>query len=436
MKKNKKFKNFFVIFLILFILILILLFSIFKILDIKIDLHTSQNDISKTLIIDQNLTSEIENNKNNKTIINNKKSYVNIKKPNIDTNFLIMGLDASKVMADCIMVVHFDSKSQKIDVISVPRDTYIEIDEYKMQKLETKPNPIRYELKLTELHNLSGKKNRTDMVKQEVEKIINQDIDYTVSITLDGFINIIDEIGGIDIEIPNEGIYFYEPTEKFTINLEKGLQHLDGHDALGLARYRSYTDGDIERINMQQNIAKEVFNKVANTETLIKNAPSIAKTCINYVDTDISFFELSKYLVFLTDIKEYSLNTYVIPSSPIKIGNKDYVVIDEYETKQIMESIYNSTELKNKPKLQILNGGNVKGYEVRVKNDLLKKGYDVVDTGNYISLEESYTRIMTKDYDLGNDLSTLFTDAVIRTSIDFDSIYDAIIIVGSGDIKY
>ena len=77
MKKNKKFKNFFVIFLILFILILILLFSIFKILDIKIDLHTSQNDISKTLIIDQNLTSEIENNKNNR-LMNKFVHYIKI----------------------------------------------------------------------------------------------------------------------------------------------------------------------------------------------------------------------------------------------------------------------------------------------------------------------------------------------------------------------
>ena len=97
---------------------------------------------------------------------------------------------------------------------------------------------------------------------ETVEELFEIPVDYYVKMNFNAFIDVVDAIGGIDVEVP------YDRTEKdendkYTIHLKKGLQHLDGKHALALARTRKL-DTDVERGKRQQMILQAIMKEAVS----------------------------------------------------------------------------------------------------------------------------------------------------------------------------
>ena len=119
-------------------------------------------------------------------------------------------------------------------------------------------------------------------------------VDFYVSVDLKGFIELIDQIGGVDFDVP-EDMDYDDPYQDLHIHFKKGLQHLSGQQSMEVVRFRHNNDNtgyggrqDIGRIGTQQAFLKAVAQKLMKLE----NVPAMAETFLKYVKTDLTLGNL------------------------------------------------------------------------------------------------------------------------------------------------
>ena len=190
---------------------------------------------------------------------------------------LVSGLDDDNGGSDTNILVGFDAKEQTITCVSIPRDTGVYIN--------GKSRKINY------AYNLGG----MDQMRETVSDALGIPVDFTVEVNLKAFVKLVDEIGGVDFEVPLN-MNYDDPYQDLHIHLKKGMQHLDGQNALKVVRFRHNNDGsgygteDIGRIGTQQAFLKTVFKKMlANPQKIT----SYAQIFSEYVKTDLAVSELA-----------------------------------------------------------------------------------------------------------------------------------------------
>ena len=190
---------------------------------------------------------------------------------------LVSGLDDDNGGSDTNILVGFDAKNQAITCVSIPRDTGVYIN--------GKSRKINY------AYNLGG----MEQMRQTVSDALGIPVDFSVEVNLKAFVKLVDEIGGVDFEVPLN-MNYDDPYQDLHIHLQKGMQHLNGADALKVVRFRHNNDGsgygteDIGRIGTQQAFLKAVFKKMlANPQKLT----SYVEIFSEYVKTDLAVSELA-----------------------------------------------------------------------------------------------------------------------------------------------
>ena len=191
---------------------------------------------------------------------------------------LVSGLDDGNGGSDTNILVRFDAPNKTIDLVSLPRDTLLH-NEYKNNKL-----------------NFAYAKGGTELLASEIENLLGVPVDFYVKVDLSGFIALVDQIGGVDFEIPINMDYD-DPYQDLHIHFTKGLRHLNGQEAMEVVRFRHNNDGsgygteDIGRIGTQQAFLKAVAKKLLSLEN-VKNIPALAEIFFTYVKTDLTLGNL------------------------------------------------------------------------------------------------------------------------------------------------
>ena len=190
---------------------------------------------------------------------------------------LVSGLDDDNGGSDTNILVGFDAKNQAITCVSIPRDTGVYIN--------GKSRKINY------AYNAGG----MEQMRQTVSDALGIPVDFSVEVNLKAFVKLVDEIGGVDFEVPLN-MNYDDPLQNLHIHLQKGMQHLNGADALKVVRFRHNNDGsgygteDIGRIGTQQAFLKAVFQKMlANPQKITAYAQIFSE----YVKTDLAVSELA-----------------------------------------------------------------------------------------------------------------------------------------------
>lgn len=235
---------------------------------------------------------------------------------------LLIGTDVSESLTDVIMVGRIDTVRNKIDVISVPRDLVIDFreDYFKEIKENNPDNHILY-CKLNEVYNLTGQNDRSMKDLQEIVSIITGlKIDQVAIINVDGFSDLVDVIGGVEFNVP-ERMYYPDPMQDLYIDLQPGMQLLDGDKAEQLVRYRHYVEGDLKRIQVQQEFMIALFNKVKN----IDNFSQVKQL----VTTGYKTYTADFGLLFALDYVEYFFDLDILNI----LSTKQMVTIPSYGDK-------------------------------------------------------------------------------------------------------
>ena len=254
--------------------------------------------------------------------------------PDERVNILVMGIAAN--MSDTIMVVSYYPKVGGIDIISIPRDTYVK----RVSDFDSAYNKINAN------YGQGGAANVLKVVK-EYTKL---DLNYYVEINYDAVKDIIDAIGGLKITVENT-MNYDDNADDLHIHFKKGQIVTKGSDIIKVLRWRKnnrnaggYNEGDIGRIKFQQSVVKQGIEKIISgnpISTLIK----IKKPLEEHVRTNMSADDIMYYVGLASKIKKEKITMQTIPGIGTMVGNLSFFVPYPLTTQSLFNILINNQEM-------------------------------------------------------------------------------------------
>ena len=238
-------------------------------------------------------------------------------------NIAILGVDGSQLRTDTIMVVNLDKAQNTLKVISIPRDTKVQWDKKEKAVADVSVPDVT---KINEMYALAKGETTDQLAIKEIEKLLDTQIDDLLIIDFKTVENVIDALGGLNIELTQD-MRYTDNAANLHINLKKGHQQLDGSQTLQAIRYRMYQAGDLGRIAVQQQIIKAILDKIfaeSNSRQLVE----IANELFYGVKTTISLEDLPSYIQILLATQQDQVNFYTLPGEVNFEEGRSYFIPD------------------------------------------------------------------------------------------------------------
>ncbi|MBK5241572.1 LCP family protein [Clostridium sp.] len=344
-------------------------------------------------------------------------------------NILVMGVDIGDPNSksandpkrtDTMILAHYNAESQKLDLISIPRDTLIKINNRNQ--------------KINAAHALGG----VELAVASVEELLGIQIEYYGKINYEGFRSVIDAIGGVDMYIERTMDYD-DSAQDLSIKFEKGTTvHLDGEKAEEFFRWRKnndgsgFAEGDIDRIKNQQKFINKVMEKIKSPMILIK-IPSILSAVQKNVETNMGANDIIKYGSTFATMNGDDISMDTIGGESKYIDNLSYYIYDEEKNKDIMAKLRNGSVQsidKSKLKIKVLNGTKKVGLASDFSKYLKENGYNEVVIGNGEATSETIVSVNENSKDLINDFKNDFKINNIKISTSIEGEFDIIVLLG------
>ncbi|MEI5909290.1 LCP family protein [Bacillus spongiae] len=183
-------------------------------------------------------------------------------------NVLLLGIDTrgeEKSRTDTIMIAQYDPKNEKARLVSLMRDIYVDIPDHDSWKLNT-------------ANYLGG----PELLRQTIKENFDIDVQYYALVDFTGFQTAVDIIAPDGIEMDVE-----KPMSKnIGVQLEPGLQKLNGEELLGYARFRQDALGDFGRVERQQKVVTALKDEVLSLNSIIK-IPELLGALTPYIQTNM-----------------------------------------------------------------------------------------------------------------------------------------------------
>ncbi|WP_418222632.1 LCP family protein [Clostridium isatidis] len=270
------------------------------------------------------------------------------------TNVLLIGIDGRTLdepsRSDSIIIATLDNNNKKIKLTSIIRDTLVKIPNYDEYKINT----AFYLGSIEEDENgkPKGAEGGAALLMKTIEENFNLHLDKYVIVNFWGFEDIIDQLGGIDVEVKDYELdevnkYIGETTGLNSPLLsEPGYQHLNGQQALSYARIRYVGNGGFERAERQNRVLSEVANKFREISPL--KYVSLANTMANYVKTNIDIPLALNLAYTIYKLPSLNIEQLQIPQTELIAGDRPYkdkgwsLLIDfEQNSKVLYDFIFN-----------------------------------------------------------------------------------------------
>jgi LCP family protein required for cell wall assembly len=237
-------------------------------------------------------------------------------------NILLLGGDARGLKknevprSDSMIIASIDPVTKKATIFSVLRDTYEKIPGHGTNRINTA---------LT----LGG----PSLAMNTISELTGLSIQYYVYTDFQGFISLIDALGGIEFEVEKRMHYTDSADDpQYNIDLQPGLQHLDGVTALQYVRFRKDALSDFTRTERQRNFLSAIADKVKRTSSLLK-LPILLNSVVPYVETNMGIDDMVKLGRLGFDIDTTSIPSVQIPPLELlreeKIGGADVIGITD-----------------------------------------------------------------------------------------------------------
>lgn len=247
-------------------------------------------------------------------------------------NILLLGvdhLDGSQnhedMRTDTMMILSVDPKKKTAFILSIPRDTRVEIEGYQ----------YKYN-KITTAHKFGG----VSLSLKTVKKLLNIPIHHFVKLDYKALAKTVDDIGGVEVDVPMD-MHYEDPYSKppLYIDLKKGYQTLDGEKAMQFLRFRSgYANQDLGRIESQQKFLESFLRKVLSSESITK-IPNYIDTFYRYVQTDMSITDMLKVASKCIDIKVHNIRKERLVGEDKTLYGAAYYIVDEEKVKEQLKEL-------------------------------------------------------------------------------------------------
>ena len=295
-------------------------------------------------------------------IIRNKNEY----------NILVVGKDRVGSNTDVIMVVNFDAATQEINILQIPRDTYVEdpINVGQSKRI----NAVYAFAYMKNIRSMSHSEASHESVKYlegTIEDTFGITIDNYFMIDLNGFVKIIDSIGGVKVDVPFD-MYYNDEAQNLHIDLKKGVQVLDGNKSEQFVRFRNtYVLGDLGRVSAQKIYLSALVEKLLSPEWFsIDSLTGVASNLIKYSTTGVSLTDIVGYLkkIDFGKLSDDSITFYTAPGeSFFTAGGASMYTLYMKENLEIINKAFNLYNVDVTEKHVTL-------------SEQMKSEYNVVDT--------------------------------------------------------
>ena len=288
--------------------------------------------------------SNVQQDESDDDVFGNRKPSENVVNEEHVYNYLIFGIEEIKGArnTDAMMIATINTKGDKIKLTSLLRDSYVDIPGHKANKL-----------------NSAYAKGGIDLLIETIELNYKIHIDGYASVNFKAFENLVDMLGGIEIELGKEEVKYLNRTnyisEKSNRNLVEGKNKLNGNQVMGYVRVRKVktlggANNDYGRVVRQQRALKAMFESATSSKNLLKIIP-ISKEALGYVKTDLSQKQIEKLMGAVIENKMTTMETFRIPvdgafEAPIKYNGISYPIILDWDKNRIelYQFIYDYTK--------------------------------------------------------------------------------------------
>lgn len=380
-------------------------------------------------------------------------------------NILLLGMGGQNhdggYLADTIMMLSLQPSTKKVAMISIPRDLTI-------------PTENTYWRKVNSIHAIAEAKEEGQggpAMVSALSRVLDQNINYYIRVDFEGFIKIIDELGGIDVNVENTlDDYSYpirgeEKNDDYFarfehLHIEEGEQHMDGSLALKYARSRhalGIEGSDFARAKRQQLILEAFKDKLLSKNNLLKPVmlSRIIAELNRNIKTNLDVWALLKIWNDYKDVKRDQITNTVLNDGPggfliasrgddgayiliPQTGNFDKIqamiknIFGEAEKETSTANIDNSQpENKQTPvigiekvnkeiKVAVLNGTWISGLAANTALNLQNYGFKIIETANAPTRE--YADSIIYDLSYGKELKSL---EILQAAANANLVYDA-----------
>ncbi|HOI81077.1 MAG: LCP family protein [Thermovirgaceae bacterium] len=318
-------------------------------------------------------------------------------------NLLLVGLDEVPGedfnRSDSIAFVSIDIDDKVVRMLSLPRDTRVQIPDRGWQKL-----------------NHAYAYGGVDLLKTTLVNYLGVPIPYHVIVNLDSFPELVDLIGGVTINVPKR-LRYTDKAGGVHIDIPAGEQHMDGKTALGYVRFRHDALGDIGRVERQQVFMMTVFRKMKDP-SMITKVPELIRQSLRLVKTNLTLSQAVQLASYLKDLDPSRTVFRTLPGKSAYISGISYWLgelssiseilsekpLETVETEEMEEQAVEAdtaveVDLKElvasiKVPLSVLNGSGASGVGKESATRLQSIGIDVVHIGNAKHYDYKFTNIL------------------------------------------
>lgn len=322
-------------------------------------------------------------------------------------NILLLGVGdsghAGETLSDTIMVISYDVNTKQVAMISIPRDLYVNIS------TDCGSNKINYA-------HACGEQNKAAagpaMASQTVSKVLDIPIHYYVRVNFTGFKEVVDAVGGVDINVEKDLYDPYYPSDdglgNKALNIKKGMQHMNGATALRYARSRE-TTSDFDRARRQQQVLVAIKTKIMSSDTLLNpvKISSLASALGNNIKTDFDLSYAQRAIDLFKKVDTATIKNLVFDNSEKGLLEDDsssyagYILVPRAgmsNFKQLQAAAKNifadQTVATENAKITVLNGTTTAGLATRVAETMRGQDYNVTTVASADVQTYTVTRIV------------------------------------------
>ncbi len=351
-----------------------------------------------------------------KNVLNNKKEF------NEAINVLILGTDDGGYRSDVAMLVHYDPYTKTTSLFSIPRDYKISLSTKAQEDL----NYYAPYMKFNEIFAyciMAEVESPSSYVTQVVEEMLNININHFVLVDLDSFKAAVDAVDGVEVYVPQR-MYWDDPYQDLHIDLQAGVQLLDGGKAEQLVRYRQTGDGsgygDFGRIQMQQYFLTAFAKKLLSINSITK-IKQIIEPISEMLTTDASLADAIWILNTGMDADFNRVNAHTMPGADSYIGGIYYFSppsdeeVKRYFIKTVLEDAESFDQDSTEYTIDVYSSTKKQSEKAEnLVNTLLQDGYTAEFKGIDYSQRILKSLIIVPDTESGGDLKKYLDLSEIR----------------------
>ncbi len=245
-------------------------------------------------------------------------------------NILLVGIDDGDVSnpktsphrSDSMLLMGVHKSTGGVSLLSIPRDTRVAIPGH--SSADKFGHSFAY--------------GGVELTIATIQDFLKIPVHYYVVADWQGFIRIVDALGGVDLHVEAD-MRYEDPYANLKIDLKKGFQHLNGHQAGQYVRFRHDEMGDIGRVARQQKFLKALATQAIRPGNLIR-IPQILAIVRESVQTNMTPWTFQQVFVAIPSLKGNQIQSDMIPGNFANIGGVSYWAPDRTETAKVVNRLF------------------------------------------------------------------------------------------------